>query len=296
MALNVAALSDYVNQNSRDLLTRAITGNDTVDYLKSIGSLYAGIKYKEDIHLLEAAVMLQANASCGRTASGDTTFSSVTLEVKPLADYQNFCQKAFEKKWMTQYLTSGQNYTELLFAKEIMEERASKIANANEKLLWQGDTTSATANLNKFDGILKILDGVATEVSLTGITSPTAQLQKFIESADPAQLESGDFTVFIGRDKAIAYQIELANKNLYREGDPLAVLGTDIKIVPVGGLTGTDKIVAGRASHVVVGTDGTSDAEVATLEFSIETKQFYMDFQYTLGVNVVYADDFLISE
>lgn len=295
MALNLTALTDYVNQNSREFVTRAITENDTVKYLNEVGALRVGVKGKEAVQILDSEVKIQTNDNCGRTASGDTTFSQVVLEVKPLADFQNMCPKAFEKKWMSQYLTKGQKYTDLLFAEDMMLVRASKIAGANEKLIWQGDTASADPNLNKFNGVLKLLATPAKKVDWATNDDITTQLQKVVLGANPAVVNSGDFTIFVGKDKAIAYQIALANKNLFKEGDPLKVLGTDIRIVAVTGLTGVDKIVAGRASHLIVGTDLTSDLDIASLEYSVETKQFYMDFQWSLGVAVAFSDEFVLG-
>ena len=293
MALNLTGIADYINENSREFVTRAVVENDTVKYLNSIGALRVGVKGKEAVQILDPDVVIQSNDSCGRSASGDTDFTQVVLEVSPLADFQNYCPKAFEKKWMSQYLTKGQHYTELLFAEDIMNARASKIAAANDKLIWQGDTDAVDANLNKFDGVLELLDGEAVEISVSG--DAAAQLQAIVKAANPALLGSGDFAIFIGKDTAVAYQIDLANKNLFKEGDPLKVYGTDIAVVGVTGLNGTGIAVAGRASHIVVGTDLTSDSDTATLEYSVETKNFYMDFQWALGVAVAFPDEFVVA-
>lgn len=297
MALNLSALPDYINQNSREFVTRAITENDTVKYLNSIGALRVGVKGKEAVQILDADVVIQLNENCGRTPSGDTDFSQVILEVVPLADFQNYCPKAFEKKWMSQYLTKGQHYTDLLFAEDMMNVRASKIALANEKLIWQGDTASADPNLNKFDGVLKQLATAGvTATDLSATTDIVAQLQAMVAGADADLLASGDFAIFLGKDKAVAYQIALANKNLFREGDALKVYGTDISIVGVAGLSGTGKAVAGRASHLIVGTDLVSDMDTASLDYSVETKQFYMDFQWALGVTLAFPDEFALYQ
>lgn len=297
MAIDVTALTDYVNENSREFVTRVITENDTVAYLNSIGALRVGVKGKEAVQILDADVAIQLNDNCGRTPSGDTDFSQVILEVVPLADFQNYCPKAFEKKWMSQYLTKGQHYTELLFAEEMMNVRASKLARANERLIWQGDTDEVDTNLNKFDGVLKQLETAGvTATDLSAETDIVAQLQAMVAGADADLVGSGDYTIFLGKDKAVAYQIALANKNLFREGDALKVYGTDIAIVGVAGLNGTGQAVAGRASHLVVGTDLTSDLETASLEYSVETKQFYMDFQWALGVAIAFPDEFAIYQ
>ncbi|HLS53715.1 MAG TPA: hypothetical protein VK031_07060, partial [Tissierellaceae bacterium] len=164
-----------------------------------------GVKGKEAIQILDADVAIQSNESCGRTASGDTSFSQAILEVVPLADFQNYCPKDFEKKWMSQYLTKGQHYTELLFAEDMMNVRASLLAKANEKLIWQGDTDEVDTNLNKFDGVLKQLeDAGVTATDLSAETDVVAQLQAIVAGADADGVGSGDFTIFLGKDKATA--------------------------------------------------------------------------------------------
>jgi cellobiose-specific phosphotransferase system component IIB len=50
-------------------------------------------------------------------------------------------------------------YDSIPFEQIYAEEKASQIAKAVEVALWQGDLASGTANLNKFDGLLKVIDG-----------------------------------------------------------------------------------------------------------------------------------------
>jgi len=288
MALNLTALTDYVRENSTDFVVKSLMNAPTIDFLKSAGSVMVGIKGTEAIPLLDSDVGLQDNDGCGRSPQGSTTFGNAKITVHPLKDEQNFCPKNYEKKWMVEYLTQGQTYSELLFANDIMYLRASKIAGANERLIWQGDTDSVTPNLQKFDGFIKLLPETVVLP-----TAPTLleSLQKALLTVPQEVKNNDDFVIFLSQEDYEAINIELANKNIYKDTDDAKLFGTSAKLAPVAGLNGTGKFYFGRSRSFVVGTDLLGEEDSATMEYSIETKNIYMDFAYALGVAVVYADE-----
>lgn len=285
MALNLTGLSDYVRQNSTDLVVKSIMTADTIEFLKSEGTVLVGIKGSEDIPMLDSDINIQDGSDCGRTPLGSTSFTKATITVKPLKDEQDFCPKAYEKKWMVEYLTQGQTYTELLFANEIMALRASKIAEANEKLVWQGDTASANANLNKFDGFIK---KAPVTVALPSGATLIEQLQKALLTVDVAVKSQSDFAIFLSKNDLELINIELSNKNIYKETDNQKLFGTNVRLVAVNGLNGTDKFYFGRSRSFVIGTDLLGEEDSAEMTYSVETKKIYMDFHYALGVQVIY--------
>ena len=54
-------------------------------------------------------------------------------------------------------------YDSVPFEQEYSEKKAKTIAAQLETALWQGDTASGNVNLNKFDGLVKLI-GAATGV------------------------------------------------------------------------------------------------------------------------------------
>lgn len=285
MALNLAGLADYVRQNSTEFVVKSIMTGNTIEFLKNEGHVMVGIKGTEAIPLLDSDVNIQDGASCGRTPLGNTTFTDAKITVVPLKDEQNFCPKAFEKKWMVEYLTQGQTYTELQFANDIMGVRAGKIAEQNEKSVWQGDTASADANLNKYDGFIKKLGATA---DLPTASTLLESLQLALLTVPQEVKNQSDFVIFLSQEDLEQINIELANKNIYKETSDSKLFGTMARLQAVGGLNGTGKFYFGRSRSFIVGTDLLGEEDSAEMEYSIETKHIYMDFHFALGVQVVY--------
>lgn len=297
MGFNISALPQYVDQTSKTLLVDTVFGNQTATVLKNAGSVTLGVKGQYALQLLSTDVALQNSTGCGRTPSGNANFTQAIITVYPLKDEQNLCPKPLENAWMVQYLTKGQTYTEALFANEIMQARAAKIAQENEKLLWQGDTVaqSGSTTLGKFDGFIKQI-GAGAYIPLTGgtIASGATVIEKLQAAflATPSKItEQADAVIFVGTDVFNEYNVALANKNIYKPTEDHYLFGTSMKLVPVDGLNGTRKIYIGRLRSFQMATDLLGESEKATMEYSIETQNIYMDFHYALGVKPVYVNE-----
>ena len=64
MAINVSTLSEYVNQNNGELLTKAVLGAKTLNYI----DIMPGVKYKDVLNYLDSTVVFKNGATCkGRT-------------------------------------------------------------------------------------------------------------------------------------------------------------------------------------------------------------------------------------
>jgi hypothetical protein len=86
MALNLTGLPDYVNQNSKELITDAVLGAQTVKILQAAGAVQFGIKGEQAVNVLSTSVNLQDGSDCGRNPIGDTTIGQAIIKVKPLKD------------------------------------------------------------------------------------------------------------------------------------------------------------------------------------------------------------------
>ncbi len=297
MSFNISTLPQYIDQTSKQLLVDTVFGNQTATILKDAGSVTLGVKGQYALQLLSTDVTLQAGNVCGRSATGNANFSQAVLTVHPLKDEQNLCNKPLENTWMVQYLTKGQTYTEALFANEIMAARAAKIAQENEKLIWLGDTVnqSGSTTLKQFDGFVKQIKAGAY-VPLTGGTIATGatvveRLQGAFLATPSKITEQPDAVIFIGTDVFNEYTVALANKNIYKPIEDKTLFGTTGKLVPVDGLIGTRNAFVGRLRSFQMGTDLLGEEDKATMQYSIETQNIYMDFHFALGVVPVYINE-----
>lgn len=301
MGLNLTQLVDYVNQDSRQFLLDSIYESNTAKALKDAGQVMVGVKGKTAIQTLTNTVLFQdATATCARTPAGSTTFGQYFVTPKPLKEQSNYCPKAMEQKWMNQYLSKGQTYTELLFGTEIMNDRAAEIASANEFLAWQGSVayTGATPNLNMIDGYLtQIKAASAVTTNLNAVTGATVveKLQAIYLAVSPKVRVQKDFIIWIGQDVYEEYLIALTNKNIFRATDDNTIYGTPGKFIVVNGLIGTRTIVAGRLRSFFMATDMIGEEDSAKMQYSIETTQIYVDFAWSLGVSITYPSELVIA-
>jgi hypothetical protein len=286
MALNLTGLPDYVSQKSKEFVKDAVLGAQTIKLLQSAGSVQFGIKSKSAINTLGVSVNVQSDLDCARNPIGDTTIGQAVIEVHPLKDEQNYCPKKYENKWTGDYLTKGSTYTELLFAQDFMTERAAGIAKYNEDHVWQGNATGATA-YNKYDGFVKLIKASAAQnVTVSGATI-VEKLQSLFMAAPKVTSTSTDAKIFIGTDKYQEYVMAMAAKNLYSPTADKTLFGTLAQLEPVNGLIGQNFAVYTLPKNLIYGTDMVDEEESATMDYSIETKQIYVDFHWKSGVQIV---------
>ncbi len=149
-----------------------------------------------------------------------------------------------------------------------------------------GDVMSATAATIGGTG-----SGFSVPVATVSTSSSViTQLQGVFTKMPVAIRKAEDFRIFMGEDMYDSYLIALDAANKFREGSANIVTGTTAKIEAVPGLNDTHKVIAAKLSDLWLATDGTDDADKAELEWSKETKQWYMDFHFALGAKVIYVD------
>ncbi|MEJ0081579.1 MAG: hypothetical protein WDM78_11690 [Puia sp.] len=85
---------------------------------------------------------------------------------------------------------------------EFTDDLTAQIANANEILVWQGDTSS-TGSTSYIDGYLKIIAAASPiTVSVSGLTSSNViQVINNVFNAIPYQVQAKEDTkIFVGMD------------------------------------------------------------------------------------------------
>lgn len=296
MAYNVSQLPNYIDQSSKTFVVDSLFGNQTASVLRDAGSITLGLKGTSAIQLMDQDINIQTNYNCGRNPLGNVNLSQAYITVVPLMDNLNLCPKILEQKFTVQYLSKGQNYTEALFANEIVNQRSAKIAEANEILMWQGDTTiSGATNLNKFDGFIKqVKASNALKVALTGATSGATvveRLQNMFLAAPSKVTSQSDAVIFVGTDVYNEYTIALTNKNIFKDPADKVMFGGAIKLVPVDGLNGTRLAFLGRLRSFQIGLDLLGEDDKAIVEYSMETRQVYIDYYFALGVTLLFPNE-----
>ena len=303
MAFNVTGLTNYVNEQSTDILVKSLFGSKTASVLQAAGQVQVGVKSAEALNILDSTVYFQTDG-CGYTSSGSTTFSQRTITVGKIKVEETLCPKTLEAKWMQTQIAAG-SPTAVPFEQAISESKASVIAKQLEVAMWQGDTATSNTNpnTNKFDGFNKIIDAVSASTVVGNTSSATAITTTNVEAlvddiynALPADIaEADDLVLWVGIDTFKKYTTALRNSNLFHyaveaEGLEMMVPGTNLKMIGTGGLNGSNRMYAGRFSNFFVGTDLANEEEEVKYWYSMDndTVRFRMTCKY--GVQVAFPD------
>ena len=116
-------------------------------------------------------------------------------------------------------LKKGQAYTEADVPQMIVDEIAKNILRIQETADWQGDTTSLSAYLSRYDGLCKIINAASGVVSATSSTFNSTNARTIVKniiSNIPAALKGDpEVEIVMGYDAAEIYRQALMDANLY---------------------------------------------------------------------------------
>ncbi len=291
MSFSLGTLTAYVDQNKLPLITATLYGSKTGKLMNT----QVGIKSSATINIVATTAQFKA-ASCTFSASGTTSLTQRTLTVTNIQVMETLCVKDLEQYFVNTTMKAGFNPTDIPFEKQYTDLKTDGIAHQLELAYWQGDTTSWDANLKQFNGWISLIDTAAASVNgnPTGITTGTGIVAanvvgifNGIEAKIPAQiLRQPDCAIFCGTDVFRTYRAALTVANLYHY-DPqetgafeMKIPGTNVTVYGLDGLTGTNRIFAGRISNFYIGTDLMNEEE----KFMLVPDQY--------GLNLNFLADF----
>lgn len=308
MALDLSALTNYVKENEAQLTAAAIFSAKTASLIEAKGNVQVGIKSAETINIMTTDAVFQSGASCGFSSSGTTTITQRTITVGKIAVQESICPRVFEAKYTQKALRVGSEYDYMAYAKEYTDQKIARIGAALETAIWQGDTTSVNGQLNKFNGFATIINAlgfggagdpingnVSALTTLTKSNVRTAVDDIFL-SIPAALLDKDDFVIFAGNDTFREYVVALREANLFHYSVEAAnmevtIPGTNIKLIGVNGLNGTDYMVGISLSNMWLGTDMLNEQDRFELFYAKEAKEMRFDVEFKLGVNVAFTDE-----
>lgn len=310
MAFSVSSLANYTKENEALLVTSSVLGAKTAALIKSAGNVMVGVKSAETINIMDTDAFFQAGGTCGWNASGTTSFTQRTVTVGKIKVQESLCPKTLESKYLQKALPTGSQYDSIPFEQEFSDKKAKTIAAQLETAIWQGDTASANGNLNKFDGLIKLIgaasgvvdanvSGFISGAPLTSITAANVvSLFDGVYRAIPAKVVAAeDMVIVCGMDTFRTYAIALKNANMFNyafdgKADSEFVLpGTSIKVVALQGLNGTNDVYAMRLSNLFLGTDLLNEEEKFEIFFAKEADEVRFAAEFKMGVNIAFPDE-----
>lgn len=303
MAFNVSALSNYTNEQSTELVVKSLFGSKTAAVLQAAGQVQVGVKSAEALNILSSDVFFQADG-CGYTASGNTTFTQRVITVGAIKVEETLCPKTLEAKWMQTQIAPGSPEA-VPFEEQIGSEKASRIAKLLEVAMWQGDTATSNTNpnTNRFDGFNKIIDAASASTVAGNTSSATAITVANVEglvddiyNVIPADIaDADDLVLFVGIDTFKKYTTALRASNLFHyaadsEGMEIMIPATNVKMIGVGGLSGTNRMFLSRLSNLFVGTDLANEEEEYRFWYSQDNDEVRFRATMKYGVQIAFPD------
>lgn len=307
MSLNLAGLANYVKENEQQLATSLVFKPKTAQLIEGAGNVMVGVKSSETINVMETDAVFQAGGTCGFNASGTTTFTQRTVTPGKIKVNESICPKTFEAKYTQKALRAGSTYDYMPFADEYAAKKIEVIGKQLEVALWQGDTASADSQLNKFNGLLKLIAPAGVPVSgvvdgnpdaVTEITtSNVISIIDTIYTLIPASIVSnGDVAIMCGMDTFRTYTVALKEANLFHYAADstdfeLVLPGTNVKLIALNGLNGTNQIVATRLSNLYLGVDLLNEEERFELFYAKEADEMRFVAEFKMGVNYAFPTE-----
>ncbi len=311
MALSFSGLNAYTRQSIKPLLTSAVFGARTQELIMSGGIVIPNVKSSEAIPIMDTDAVF-GTQSCSFDASGTTTFSQRIITVGKIKVEEKLCPKDLEAYFTQEALKAGSTYEDFGnadFQRAFLDKKNARIASQLETAIWQGDTGSGTANLNKFDGLIKLIDaGSPVDANVSGYTGLSGSAQATITASNViactegiykaipvAILGKGDVKIFVGDDwfRLLVMAYRALNLYAYNPEDKanrvFTLPGTDIEVLAVNGLNGTGDAYAMSLSNMAMGVDLVDEENSYKMWYSEDNNDVRYRVEFKLGVNVAFT-------
>jgi hypothetical protein len=294
-------------------LTSAVFDAKTQQLILSSGIVIPNVKSSVAIPLMETDAVFAAQ-SCSFDASGTTTFSQRTITVGKIKVEEKICPKDMEAYFTQEALKAGSTYEDFGnadFQKAFLDKKNARIASQLETAIWQGDATGATANLNKFDGLQKLIAaGSPVNANVSGYTgisgSPIATItssnvvaatEAIYKAIPVAVLAKGDVKIFVGNDwyRLLILAYRALNLFAYNPQDSQAssfiLPGTNVEVVSVNGLNGTGDAYAISLSNMAMAVDLVDEENSYKMWYSEDNNDVRYRVEFKLGVNIAFSTE-----
>jgi hypothetical protein len=301
MALNVNGLTAYVDQVKMDLIKKMILGGRSTSFL----TVQPGIKSAASINLLSSDLVAQAGG-CGFTDDGETILTQNTLNVCPLKVNESICIDTLEQYYTQVMLQPGSYDTDFGFEQIYTEEKVSQISSLIDTLIWTGNE-SVTGQTGLCNGFVTLANttysGSVVNGNVTSATAITASniiglVDDAIQVIPTNIIAEDDLYLYCGYDFARLYFTALRNANLYNYPSVetgandfmITIPSSNVKLVAVKGLTGTNKFFISTKSNMYFGTDLLDDYENLQIFYSMDFQEVRVVAKWKSGVNAAFWD------
>lgn len=313
MSFNVSSLTDYTAENQFELMTATVLGAK----MMSLATVVPNIKGASKLPQLSQSVIFQDDA-CSFNASGSTVFTQRTLTPGKVKINDSWCPKDLEPKYLSAEMAAGAHHESVTpdyVWQAILGEYTKQIARDIDIAIWKGQDGIGSGNNGHWDGFVEVLSSGTTDAtgSVTDVTDYTQVDEMMFNIYNAASLaglsDFEDFRVFVGYDCYSAIVQSLirggatygallndsmnGNPNADSANEGLNYLGTGLKVIPVVGLNGTNKVYAGRTSNFFIGVDAEGDFNSLETWYSQDDRVVKLAMEFKVGCQVAFPAEII---
>lgn len=300
-SFDLNSLQTYTDEVGGLLLTEAVAKAKTAEacYIQS------GIKGTQAINLLTSTLNV-VDGTCGWSPSGQTTFSQRDISVCAYKVNEALCPADLNTYWAGQFLNAGSYNESVPFEQQIAKLKQEQISMFIENKIWQA-ATSASGGTDCFNGLLKLTSTAVTpSEQVNFVPSPSALtssnalqvVDALIAVLPDAVLDRNDLVVMMSNQAYRNYVVALRTANYFHytpEGAGVDFVtyhpATNIKVLGVPGLSGSNRIILAPASEVVIGVDLMDDSERLDMFYSKDFDEVRVRCNFKLGVQIAFPEN-----
>ena len=302
MSLNLLGLTAYVDQEKLPLIKKSILKGRTAELI----TVQPGIKSSAAINILGSTINAMAGA-CGWNPSGSTALTQRNIAVVDIQVPEAICVTDLEAYYTQKMMNPGSYNESIPFEGIYAEEKADQIQALVDDLTWKGNTATGTGNLALVDGFIKLLTlaNGCVESSYSGSFSAANVIDAvddMVAKVPTDVINLGDLKLMVGYEVYRLYAKALRDANLFHfsgvEGTDFRMYlpGTNVEMVAVRGLNGTNKAYLTPATNLYMGTDLLNDAENFAIWYSQDNDEVRFKAKFKLGVQVAFPEFVVIHK
>ena len=288
-------LKTYLETNGVEVLTKALFNSESAKYF----NIQTGCTAEQPIIRLDSTITLADASTCGFEATGSDTFTNRLLSPKFLKVNKEFCPKTLLKTWAHSDVKMNALNQEMPFEELLISNNINELAKVNERLIWEGDTTSGSGNMLLMDGIITLAKADENTVKQSKGSDTVWQRVQKLWLALPAEI-ADKTTIFMSIANYKQLIVELMNANNfhvfeeYQGTYEMTLPGANVKVKGVSGIT-QDVILATPEDNLYLGVDGESDSETVDFYFDKSDRTFKFVIEYAYAVNYAFSEYIILN-
>ena len=297
-SLTLKDLPEYIDQRSEELITKSVFAPMSTTLFK----VQSGVKAPTALNLLDTAITFGDGKVCGWSNEVQQTISERVITPGFIKVQGEYCQKDFYNTFASHLTNVAAGREVLPFEEYFVTDVIRNIGKTLEVAIWQGDVNAYDENLNKFDGLLKIMFADVPEANKQSVGSGDTMLDRVwnVYNAIPEETLF-DTVIYMNNANFRALVKELVDANMFHyernidESLDIILPGTMTHVKAVSGLTGQDVIVACNPNHIVYGVDLENDMETFHFWFSTDNDTFRLRVEFSAGVQIALPNEVILN-